>query len=74
MVVYYGKNYFNMKYLEPTYLILLSSTMVNWLLSAKDLISGITALVLGLMTVCYMWFKIKDMILSVKIKRRQLKK
>ena len=63
-----------MKYLEPTYLILLSSTMVNWLLSAKDLISGITALVLGIMTVCYMWFKIKDMILSVKLKKRQLKK
>ena len=63
-----------MKYLEPTYLILLSSTMVNWLLSAKDLISSITALVLGFMTVFYMWFKIKDMILSVKIKREQLKK
>ena len=63
-----------MKYLEPTYLILLSSTMVNWLLSAKDLISGITALVLGIMTVFYMWLKIKDMILSVKLKKRQLKK
>jgi hypothetical protein len=62
-----------MKYFEPTYLILLSSSMINWLLSAKDIISGITALVLGLMTIVYMWFKIKDMMLSFKLKQRQLK-
>lgn len=62
-----------MKYFEPTYLILLSSSMINWLLSAKDLISGLTALVLGIMTVVYMCFKIKDMILSVRLKERQLK-
>ena len=63
-----------MRYFEPTYLILLSSSMINWLLSTKDFISGLTALLLGLMTIVYMWFKIKDMMLSVKIKNRQLKK
>jgi len=61
-----------MKYFEPTYLILLSSSMINWLLQAKDVISGITALVLGIMTVVYMYFKIKDMMLSYKLKQRQL--
>jgi len=61
-----------MKYFEPTYLILLSSSMINWLLQAKDIISGITALVLGIMTVVYMYFKIKDMMLSYKLKQRQL--
>jgi hypothetical protein len=61
-----------MKYFEPTYLILLSSSMINWLLQAKDVISGITALVLGGMTVVYMYFKIKDMMLSYKLKQRQL--
>ena len=60
------------KYFEPTYLILLSSSMINWLLNAKDFISGITALVLGIMTVVYMYFKIKDMVLNVKLKRKQL--
>lgn len=62
-----------MKYFEPTYLFLLSSSMINWLLSAKDVISGITALVLGIMTCIYMWFKIKDMMLSVKLKNKELK-
>lgn len=62
-----------MKYFEPTYLLLLSSSMINWLLNAKDLISGLTALVLGIMTILYMWFKIKDIMLSVKIKKKQLK-
>lgn len=61
-----------MKYFEPTYLILLSSSMINWLLQAKDIISGLTALVLGIMTVVYMYFKIKDMMLSYKLKQRQL--
>ena len=61
-----------MRYFEPTYLILLSSSMINWLLNAKDLISGLTALVLGIMTVVYMYFKIKDMVLNVKLKRKQL--
>jgi hypothetical protein len=61
-----------MKYFEPTYLILLSSSMINWLLQAKDIISGLTALVLGVMTVVYMYFKIKDMMLSYKLKQRQL--
>lgn len=63
-----------MKYFEPTYLILLSSSMINWLLSAKDIISGLTALTLGIMTIFYMWFKIKDMMLSVKLKNKELKK
>jgi hypothetical protein len=62
-----------MRYFEPTYLILLSSSMINWLLNAKDIVSGLTALVLGVMTIFYMWFKIKDMMLSVKLKRKQLK-
>ena len=62
-----------MKYFEPTYLLFLTSSMINWLLSAKDIISGLTAIVLGIMTIFYMWFKIKDMILSVKIKKKQLK-
>lgn len=61
-----------MRYLEPTYLVLLSSSMINWLLSAKDIISGLTALVLGIMTIFYMWFKIKDMMLSVKLKNKEL--
>lgn len=61
-----------MKYFEPTYLILLSSSMINWLLQAKDIISGLTALVLGIMTIVYMYFKIKDMMLSYKLKQRQL--
>lgn len=63
-----------MKYFEPTYLVLLSSSMINWLLSAKDVISGLTALTLGVMTIFYMWFKIKDIMLSVKLKNRQLTK
>lgn len=62
-----------MKYFEPTYLLLLSSSMINWLLSAKDIISGITAIILGIMTIVYMWFKIKDMMLSVKLKNKELK-
>jgi len=61
-----------MKYFEPTYYLFLSTSMINWLLSAKDVISGITALVLGIMTIFYMWFKIKDMMLSVKLKNREL--
>ena len=62
-----------MRYFEPTYLILLSSSMVNWLLNAKDIVSGLVALVLSIMTVVYMYFKINDMILNVKLKKRQLK-
>lgn len=61
-----------MKYFEPTYLLLLASSMINWLLNAKDFISGLTAIVLGIMTIFYMWFKINDMMLSVKLKRKQL--
>lgn len=63
-----------MKYFEPTYLVLLAGSMMNWLLSTKDIISSLTAIVLGVMTVFYMWFKIKDMVLSVKLKKKQLKK
>ena len=36
-------------------------------------IGGLTALVLGIMTIVYMYFKISDMILNVKLKKRQLK-
>ncbi len=61
-----------MKYFEPTYLLLLSGSLIKWLFTAKDLIGSVTAIVLGIMTIVYMYYKIKDMMLSVKIKKKQL--
>ena len=61
-----------MKYFEPTYLVLLAGSLVRWLVSTKDLFSDLAAIVLGTMTIVYMYYKIKDMILSVKIKRKNL--
>lgn len=63
-----------MKWFEPTYLILLASSLVNWLLSTKDLFSDLAAIILGAMTIIYMYYKIKDMVLTVKIKKKQLNK
>jgi len=61
------------KYFEPAYLVILASSMINWIIEADKILSSLTAIALGIMTIFYMWFKIKDMILSVKLKKKQLK-
>jgi len=63
-----------MKYYEPTYLIFLSANIVNWVINAKDFASGMAALVLAILTCVYVYHKIEDMKLSVKLKEAELKK
>ena len=62
-----------MKYFEPTYLVFLVVNIINWLINAKDLMSSIAALVLGILTCIYMYHKGQDMKLSRKLKEAELK-
>jgi len=63
-----------MKYFEPTYLIFLAANIVNWVLNAKDLASGIAALILTVLTCIYMYHKGQNMKISNELKREELKK
>ena len=62
-----------MKYFEPTYLIILSASIAKWLVSGVDLMSKLLALLVGFMTAIYMYYKIENLVIDNKIKKRKLK-
>jgi len=62
------------KYFEPVYLIFLSASIVNWLISTKDLISFIAAIILSILTSYYMWWKAQEMKANYLIKKEELRK
>jgi hypothetical protein len=65
---------FIMKYFEPAYLIMLSASIINWLISTKDTFSFIAAIVLSILTSYYMYWKAQEMKTIYLLKKEELKK
>jgi hypothetical protein len=62
-----------MRWFEPTYLLMLSISIINWLVSAVDFGSKIFALIIGILTAFYIFEKLKGERLNNIEKRRRLK-
>ena len=62
-----------MKYFEPTYITILMTSIITWLLSSVDILSKLSALGIAVLSLIYLYFKIKGQILDNKKKEKELK-
>lgn len=63
-----------LKYFEPTYLTILSISIINWVMSASDIISFILATLLSILTLFYINEKRKGQKLANKKLIEEIKK
>ena len=61
-----------MKYFEPTYLVFLTITVINWLVSSVDLFTKVAALIIAIMTIFYLNEKRKGQKLDNELKKKEL--
>ena len=60
-----------MKLLEPIYLLILDASIIRWLLIARDTMSTVIALLIGTLTVVYMFFKMKNEIINYRKSKKE---
>lgn len=61
-----------MKYYEPTYLAVLMTSIITWLLSSVDILSKLAALGIAILSLVYLYHKIKGQQLDNEKKKQEL--